>query len=94
MANKTLFNTSRGLNDTDVHGEDLIDAASQVLVIGACLCEFGGGADAITVLDLLAYLDLWLEQDSFADLDGGGVDISDLLRFLECWFEAGRSTCT
>ena len=35
----------------------------------------------------LAYLDGWFVQDASTDIDGtAGVDVFDLLAFLDCWF--------
>ncbi len=60
----------------------------------SCPCEFGGSAETVDVLDLLAFLDLWFASDPGADFNGTApVDVLDLLEFLSCWFSATGGTC-
>ncbi len=54
----------------------------------SCPCEFDADERRIDVGDLLVYAGLWLNSDSLADFDGGGISITDLLLFLDCWFDA------
>ncbi len=57
-----------------------------------CPCDLVG-LGALTVDDLLVYLDRWFEQDDRADLNGDATTtVADLLIFLDCWL-AGDSGC-
>lgn len=54
-----------------------------------CPCDFDRPNPAITVVDLIAYLDAWFARDAAADFNADVViDIHDLLAFLDCWFRA------
>ncbi len=59
----------------------------------ACVCErtgdMPGQATYVDVADLLDYLAAWFVADPSANLDGGVVMITDLLLYLECYFQGG-----
>ncbi len=65
------------------------------IIPGNCPCDFDDDTDAITVGDLLAFLERWFGLDPAADLDADGtIDVLDLLEFLTCWFDASTgATC-
>ncbi len=70
-------------NDYDA----LVDAMNG-LVGSACLCELDGDTEQVDIRDLLAFVDLWLEQDPRADAHPDGIiSIQDLLVFLDCWLD-------
>ncbi len=64
-----------------------------------CVCEYGGDPETVDIEDVLTYVALWLANDLEADIDGGTlaseVQISDLLLFLDCYFDsiANGGTC-
>ncbi len=57
-----------------------------------CLCEFDDDPTGVDIQDLLAFLALWIVNDSEANINGGFVDVTDLLDFLCCWFPASAGT--
>ncbi len=59
----------------------------------SCWCEFGGDPQRIDVLDLLAFLDLWLDGDPRADFTLDGISVLDLLEFLDCWLPLRGLSC-
>ncbi len=53
-----------------------------------CRCEFDGDPSTIGELDLLVFVDRWFLRDPTADLnDDRAVTITDLLTFLDCYFD-------
>ncbi len=59
-----------------------------------CPCERTGDPQTVDVLDLLAFLGDWFENDPGADINGSGtVTVLDLLDFLSCWFPASTGAC-
>lgn len=73
-------------SSTDPNAPQLLFTLIDNIVVSGCAADLTGDG-AVTVFDLLAYLDLWFSASPAAERDGApDINVFDLLAYLDGWF--------
>ncbi len=91
VAGNARFADDTGVADTGNGTAPIIDLGAYefqgTTEVNACLCDWNEDEE-VSVLDILTFLDGWLADDPSTDVDDSGtVSVTDLLLFLDCYFD-------